>query len=478
MFKPDIIETYFTKNFKDDYIKYILNISPKDQLENIINLIEKDIKDADNKTNIKNSNFNIPIDIKTYKEILNNTTALIPLALDEIETIENINQLNKGNINNEGINIHFDLSKIFSQYYDINFTIGEVADEIYTNSLDILKNYENINLDIIQKLFPFCFWYLEFNTHIYQPIKKLKNNFLYDINALLDIYFNLEDNYTQYDFCGPAPIEYFDTARDKINYIIKNNNITIGSKAYSQHELTELEKCKEDYKYYIWSYTKINFLLKYIGSKTFCRYALLKDKESLSLGNYEYTDLTNSIIDLYPCKAEHNNSQCSFRDKKLCSFKEENSNNTKINRTKIINFIKNKKEGIYIHKYLTKFLNIKNDSSLKKYINIESKKTFALKLIKFKYFELLKNKTDKTILNIFSQLDKLKESLEIKQNEEKEFYFNDDFDPYFVADDSIEIDINNVRELYKKYCNFLHKNTEENKQEIIDFINNLRHLKI
>ena len=160
MFKPDIIETYFTKNFKDDYIKYILNISPKDQLENIINLIEKDIKDADNKTNIKNSNFNIPIDIKTYKEILNNTTALIPLALDEIETIENINQLNKGNINNEGINIHFDLSKIFSQYYDINFTIGEVADEIYTNSLDILKNYENINLDIIQKLFPFCFCFL------------------------------------------------------------------------------------------------------------------------------------------------------------------------------------------------------------------------------------------------------------------------------------------------------------------------------
>ena len=109
---------------------------------------------------------------------------------------------------------------------------------------------------------------------------------------------------------------------------------------------------------------------------------------------------------------------------------------------------------------------------------MNQKKTFALKLIKFKYFELLKNKTDKTILNIFSQLDKLKESLEIKQNEEKEFYFNDDFDPYFVADDSIEIDINNVRELYKKYCNFLHKNTEDNKQEIIDFINNLRHLKI
>ena len=151
-------------------------------------------------------------------------------------------------------------------------------------------------------------------------------------------------------------------------------------------------------------------------------------------------------------------------------------NDTKINRTKIINFIKNKKEGIYIHKYLTKFLNIKNDSSLKKYINIESKKTFALKLIKFKYFEFLKNKTDKTILNLFSQLDKLKENIKIKQNEEKEDYFNENFDPYFCADNSIEMNIDNVKELYKKYCNFLNKNSKENKQEIIDFINNLRHL--
>ena len=386
MYKSDIIKYYFTKNFKEDYTKYILNISPKNRLKNIIDLIEKSIGDIDNTINLENINFSIPINIKTYQDIIEKVPTLIPLALDELETIENIKQLNQGTINNEGISINFDFYKIYSQYYDVNFIIGEVPEEIYINSLDIFKHCKKITSDIIQKFFPFCFWYLEFNTHIYKPIKQLKSNFLYDINALLDLYFNIEDNYTQYDFCGPPPLVYFDTARDKINYIIKNNNVTIGSKAYSKNELIEFEKCKKDYKYYIWCYTKIKFLLNYTGSKTFCRYALLKDKESLSLGNYEYTDLTNSIIDLYPCKAEHNNSQCSFRDKKLCSFKEENSNNTKINRTKIINFIKNKKEGIYIHKYLTKFLNIKNDSSLKKYINIESKKNICTKINKIQIF--------------------------------------------------------------------------------------------
>lgn len=474
MTKSDDIEVFFNKQFQKKLMEYIPKLSIVEYSRNILPVIQKCANNLnafdknalpDEIRDIKVQNIEDISKIKSLKitdfdRLLKNTPALIPIAILLMKTNLNLKKLKSRNLFIEFMTIDIDKENLLKKLWYYHSPLeGLFFSDIENGALELLDTSTYLNPKLNKKYKNFIDLFNAVNQSLYKPIMRLEDRIILDINSILDIYLFTGDNSAVFvDCCGP---HYAESVEDKLEDIMQLNVFEPQKNLKTKIEAKTYILAFNDYQRCKYWYNKIKFFLKYT-QKPKCIYKITNDINRLNLDFEELSDYKKTLSTLFQCpKYLPNDSNCF------------DSNCEEALIRSLCTYIFHNYEELY--KFLRANYKIRNDKMLAKLIKENSLKDFSMKFIQWKY-DLLKDKTPKTIANQFSNYDQLVKNYNLHDTSEPpELYRNEDlddklYDTYPSTEDRI---IENLEEIYTYFEQYSIKPDDELYDEIIDMIRHL-----
>jgi len=455
------IDLYFNEVFQKKLLSYITNLSVIEYAEKILPNIKNSIdllSHVDDATQpqdirtLKIQNFeDIPkkqMTLPVFKRLVENTPALMPLALILLKINRNLTQLKERYFFVDSITININKEALLNEIWEKNLPLNGCFFNIIENDiLPLIDKCLYMFPNIQRKYSNFTTLYNAIVTALHKPILRLEDRLFLDINSLLDIYLFSDDESAQFvDFCGP---HYSESIEEKLDYIMQLNVLKPQKNLKARREAKIYFEAHSDYDICKKWFNKIKYLMKYINEDTCIKY-ILQDINSLPLDEIGINDYKHAISKIYCCENKSfNNENCEHKDKircKISACKKQRS---------IFTYIFRENEELYQH--LTSKYKIKNDIDLNKLISKMSIKEFAMSFLQWKY-DLLENKSIKTIANIFADSDALIKNYNAYMNDtktellERNWELDDkEYCPTYSYEDKI---IEKLEQLYQKFEHF------------------------
>lgn len=453
-------EEYFDEVFQKKLLTYITNISvveyTKKILPNIQNSVDLLTKITDetlpqdirtlkiqNFEDISKKHMTLP----TFKRLIENIPALMPLALVLLKINRNLTQLKERYLFIDSISLNIDKEALLNELWDKNMPFNGcffniVEDDILPLIDKCLYMYPTIQ----SRYSNFITLYNAIVTTLHKPILRLEDRLFLDINSLLDIYLFSDDESAQFvDCCGP---HYSESIEEKLDYIMQLNVLKPQKNLKARREAKTYFEAYSNYNVCKKWFNKIKFLMKYTEENT-CIKQILQDIEDLPLDDIGRKDYKQAILKIYNCKNNsQNNENCEHKSKKFCDIsacKKERA---------ITAYIFRENEELY--QYLISAYKIKSDIMLNKLISKTPVKEFSMKFLQWKY-DLLKTKSIKTISNIFADSDTLIKNYNAYMNDTEEEVIERNWeldDKEYCDTNSYEDEI--IEKLERLYQNFEH----------------------
>ncbi len=473
-------DAFFNKDFQKNLLKYIANISVEEytrkilpNIENSLELLTKITEDTlpkDIRTlkvqNFKDISKKKNITLSTFARLLENTPALMPLAIILLKINRNLTQLKERYLFIDSITLNIDKESLLKElWYKHNplegcyFNIEE--DDVLPLIEKCLYRYPTIQ----NNYYEFVTLYNAIVTSLHKPILRLEDRLYLDVNSLLDIYLFSDDESARFvDCCGP---HYAESIEEKLDYIMQLNVLKPQKNLKARREAKIYFEAYSNYDICKKWFNKIKFLIKY-AEKDICINQILQDIKDLPL-NDEGKEYEQAVLKIYNCeKNALNNQNCEHKSKKYCSISA-----CKKQRA-ILSYIFRENEELY--RYLTLVYKIKSDVALDNLISQISIKEFSMKFLQWKY-DILKDKSIKTISNIFADYKTLVKNYNAYMNDSEEVVLErnwelddkDYCDTYSYEDDIIQ----KLEQLYQNFEHFSLNLSDKEYDQSYEIIRNI-----
>ena len=469
MSNTDNLEIFFSEHFQKKLVEYIPNISIVKYAKNILpvikqctdnlnsfdkNSLPEEIRDL-KVQNVEDISKIRSLKITDFDRLLNNTPALIPLAILILKTNLNLKKLKASNLFIDFMTIDIDKTNLLKKLWEYNLPLeGTFFSDIEYGALALLDKCTYFTPKIQAKYKLFTDLFNAINEALYKPVMRLEDRIVLDINSILDIYMFTGDNSAVFfDGCGP---HYSESVEDKLESIMQLNVLKPQKNMKTKLEAKAYISAFNDYQKSKYWYNKIKFFLKYVA-KPRCIYKIQNDIMRLNLDNDELLSYTRMLNTLFQCpKYKTSDDDCYERCEEDVVMRS------------VSTYIFHNYEELY--KFLFETYKIRNDKMLAKIIKNYSIKEFSMNFIKWKY-DLLKDKTIKTISNQFSNYEQLVKNSLLHDDEEDEFpelERNEDLDDklYDTYPNTEDLIIEKLEEIYSYFEQFSTKIDDELYDEI------------
>ena len=474
MTKSDNLEIFFNKLFQKKLIEYISDLSIIEYARSILPVIMKCINNINSFDknvlpeqirDFKAQNIEDISKIKSLKitdldRLLKNTPVLMPLAFLILKTNLNLKKLKSSNLFIECMTIDIDKKNLLKKLWYYNSPLdGLFFSDIENGALELLDTSTYLNQKIYQKYKKFVDLFNAINQTLYKPVMRLEDRIILDINSILDIYLFTGDNSAVFiDCCGP---HYAQNVEEKLEDIMQLNVLQPQKDLKTKLEAKTYLLAFKDYQKCKYWYNKIKFFLKYTTMPK-CIYKIFDDIMRLNLDSEQLSDYKKTLNTLFQCPTyKKSYSDCN---RNICE--------ETLIRPFCTNIFHHFEE---LYKFLYANYKIRNDKMLLKVIKENSLKDFSMSFVQWKY-DLLKDKTKKTIANQFSNYDKLvknynlHETLDPPELERNENLDNKLYDTYPDTEDII---IEKLEEIYTYFEQYSIKPVDELYDTITDKIRSL-----
>lgn len=403
-FFKDLMNDLYTTNFYDfikPYLKRITSLLFSIKDEEIKKLTLEETKTL---YNCKNINYDKPITFQYFKEVMLNTLPLAKLALLYAELLVYMGDIKEAFQAPLIFYANFDIKKFLLHYLNLYFS-DTLNYGTKSEILAFIKDEPSLYKiwgKCKESIYDYWFWILMYQTFDYFLKNQLKN-----ISKASKVFswetFKAGEN-------KPCLYQEDEEQLKEIENIKSQNRSKnkTAHNAYSSKEYLTIYNGKKAYKTIQNMYKFAKFITKCIYKNVNYKSAYT-NMEKLALDS-EYQAFVTGLNFIYSCN--HNCSSCQYRKNSLCT-------NTNTN-----NMLDNFKE--FANKHLTIIYNKlfeenKDIMDIYNFLEKTSKQDFALTILKsiYPFFE---NKTNKTILNIFSNFNEITDENEYFETYKNAFY--------------------------------------------------------